>query len=351
MLNVYIHRKIDGLEHLPILSYYFGSVPMEILRAGNQARTLLNKQYFILVDRPEKADYFLIPHSYYHIKDEAYIEEFVSLSTIHHKKILVFSYGDSDEDINIPNSIIFRSSQYRYKIKKNEIIFPAIADDLSADRAFVLRDKSPIPVVGFCGWAEFENTNRRIKEYIKLFILYFKKYLLGNKYALLHTRGIILRRKALFSLKRSGLVETNFVIRDSYSGSEKTRKINAEKSRAEYIENIVNSDFSLAIKGDGNFSIRFYEVLSLGRIPLFVDTDCVLPLEDVIDYSSFIIKTNSGEIPHLGQTVSEFYNRLSVVEFKKMQNHARSIYENYLRVDKYAEYVFLQNPDFLKKYE
>lgn len=48
------------------------------------------------------------------------------------------------------------------------------------------------------------------------------------------------------------------------------------------ITDIQNADFILSVKGDGSFFCRFYEALSLGRIPFFIDTDCILPFENMI---------------------------------------------------------------------
>ena len=39
------------------------------------------------------------------------------------------------------------------------------------------------------------------------------------------------------------------------------------------------------MRGAGNFSYRFYETLMMGRIPIFIDTDCVLPFEELINFS------------------------------------------------------------------
>ena len=340
MLNIYIYKKIDNLPHIPLLDYYFGPTNLGVKRYGDEALKLFNKQFFNLVEKPEEADYFLIPHNFFYIKDQNYINQFIQLSKKYSKKIIIFSYGDSDANINVSNSIIFRTSQYAYKKKPNEIIMPAIADDLLGERGLILRNRSSKPVVGFCGWAEYESLYRRFIENIKL---------LSTKNSGFRKRGLLFRIEAIKYLSKSNLILHNFIIRDSFSGNEKTRKLNLEIARAEYVENITDSDLSLAVKGDGNFSIRFYEILSLGRIPLFVDTNSTLPLEDVVDYDSFILKVDSKNIKEIAKLCREFYDKMSQSEFIEKQQKARGIFETYLRADKYFAYTLTS--EFLKKYE
>lgn len=340
MLNIYIYKKIDNLAHIPLLDYYFGPTNLSVKRYGDEALKLFNKQFFNLVEKPEEADYFLIPHNFFYIKNQDYLDKFISLSREYNKKILIFCYGDSDSDINIPNGIIFRTSQYAYKRKTNEIIMPAIADDLLGGEQITVRNKSLKPVVGFNGWANYESFYRRIIENIKL---------LSKKNSGFRKRGLMFRIEAIKYLSKSNSISQNFIILNSFSGNEKTRKIDPDILRRQYIKNILESDLCLAVKGDGNFSIRFYEILSLGRIPLFVDTDSTLPLEDIVDYKSFIFRVDSKNIKEIAQLCREFYDKMSESEFKEKQQKARLAFENYLRADKYFAYTLTS--EFLKKYE
>lgn len=337
MLNIYIHKKIENMSHLNLLNYHFGKNSFGKDRSGDKAIELLNKQFFNLVDSAKKADYFLIPHNFLDIRDRSYVDFFVNLSKKYNKKVLILSYGDRDDSIDVPNSIIFRTSAYKHSLRPNEIIMPAIADDLS-DESFTFRSKGSKPTVGFCGWAGFESV-----------VAYFKQYIKSLKFLFLSSpkkKGVLFRIQALNILKKSKLLTTNFIIRKSYSGNEKTRIGKFSDLRSEYVKNILDSDFSLVVKGDGNFSIRFYEVLSLGRVPLFVDTDCVLPIEDVIDYNKFILRVDYKNIENIDKIVAEFYSSISENDFISMQRKAREIFDKFLRIDKYFEYILTK--DFLK---
>lgn len=347
MLNIYIYKRIENLAHIPLLDFYFGPTNLGVARPGDTAIKLLNKKFFNLVEDPTTADYFLLPHNYFYIKDKKYINDFELLAQKNNKKILIFSYGDSDADIIMPNSIVFRTSQYLYKIKKNELIMPAIADDLFVGEVSY-RQKGDKALVGFCGWAGYENPKRHMIEKIKSMLILFKAKFI-NKNFFFHDRGIIFRIRAIKYLSQSSLILNNFIIRKTFSGNEKTRKVDPIVAKNEYIQNILNSDISLAVKGDGNFSIRFYEILSLGRIPLFVDTNCRLPLEDVINYDDFMFKIDARNIKNIASIVRDLYNRTSDDHFVEMQKNARLTFEEYLRVDRYFDFVL--STDFLKKYE
>src|SRR3989344_2280747 len=107
----------------------------------------------------------------------------------------------------------------------------------------------------------------------------------------LHARkqGIYWRKSAMRTLARSALVRTNFIVRRSFSGAMSTIELAPEAARAEFVESIKNSDFVLTPKGDGNYSNRFLETLSLGRVPVLIHTAAGLPLEDGIDYSKIMV--------------------------------------------------------------
>ena len=70
---------------------------------------------------------------------------------------------------------------------------------------------------------------------------------------------------------------TNYILRSKYRAGVSREKDPFHPSRLEFVNNILGSDYTVCMRGGGNFSVRFYETLSLGRIPVFIDTDCLLP--------------------------------------------------------------------------
>src|SRR3989344_9142302 len=158
----------------------------------------------------------------------------------------------------------------------------------------------------------------------------------------LHARkqGIYWRKSAMRTLARSALVRTNFIVRRSFSGAMSTIELAPEAARAEFIESIKNSDFVLTPKGDGNYSTRFLETLSLGRIPVLLNTDTVLPLEDVIDYSKIVVRVPMNQVHDTPELIRKFYDALSDSEWQDRQRLAHETFQKYLRQDAFFRYFF-----------
>ena len=103
--------------------------------------------------------------------------------------------------------------------------------------------------------------------------------------------------------------------------------------RLAFVNNILNSDYTLCVRGGGNFSVRFYETLSLGRIPIFVDTDYVLPYDHIIDYRDYVVLVDQSEIPFIAEKVADFHHSMSDAEFVERQLACRQLSLDYLSHD------------------
>ncbi|MDP7247220.1 MAG: exostosin family protein [Candidatus Peribacteraceae bacterium] len=325
---------LPGLPHIPLLYPNLGR-PENEGRMGflNEAFDDLKDPFVEIVQDPTQADIILCPHNFPQIKMKGtYLQKLSDLSQDLNKKVIVFWHGDDTDEVDIPNSIIFRTSQYRHLKLDNEIIMPPYTPDLMKGRELVIRHKAKTPVVGFCGWARYKNHKNRFGTLAKNLLIDFKRLALIRSHLAVHKKGLTFRQKACRALKDTPLIEANFILRKSYSGSPHTIKIAPKEGREEYIQNIIDSDFPLAVKGDGNYSYRFYEALSLGRPPVFIDTDCVLPLEDKINYDEFIIRVSYKDASKIDSIVSSFYEKLDEETFVSMQKKAREAFENYLSV-------------------
>ena len=100
--------------------------------------------------------------------------------------------------------------------------------------------------------------------------------------------------------------------------------------RREYVQNMVDSDYVLCARGGGNFSYRLYETLSCGRIPVFVDTDCVLPLESAIDWKGTCVWVDESDLNEIGSRVAAFHAALTPAEFADRQRACRRLWETHL---------------------
>jgi len=100
--------------------------------------------------------------------------------------------------------------------------------------------------------------------------------------------------------------------------------------RKEFVYNIISSHYCLATRGNGNFSYRLYEIMSLGRIPLFVNTDAVLPYEEFIDYKKYFCWVEEKDLKKIAKIVLDFNNKISNEDFISLQKKIREIYEEWI---------------------
>ncbi|PIR53735.1 hypothetical protein COU75_04450 [Candidatus Peregrinibacteria bacterium CG10_big_fil_rev_8_21_14_0_10_42_8] len=330
---------LPDVPYIPLLYPNLGIQERDSILFLNNAFAGMNTKFVELVSSPEDADYILLPHNYSSLKGrERYIKEQAKLAESLHKKLLVFWHGDSDKPLFLPNAIVFRTSQYGYKQQINEVMMPAYAEDLLHGELRVRPKRNEKPVVGFCGWADYKNTKNRIGTTLKNTAVDALR-LSGNHNIGARKKGITLRMQAIDQLQKSRDIETNFIIRSSYSGNSKTIKTDVEQTRKEYIHNMIDSDYALVVKGDGNYSYRFYEALSLGRIPVLLDTDCLLPLEDVINYDECVLRVDFKNVAQLGRIIAGHYASLLPEDFVTMQRKARYIFETYLSTKSYLRYI------------
>jgi glycosyltransferase involved in cell wall biosynthesis len=329
-IKVYIGKPFDKLPIIEVLS-----APPRLVKDKNifEEKDLFSSSegYVEIVNNPEECEYFLLPHSYNFISNKQdYIKDFEDLANKYNKKIIVFLLGDSNEKIYFKSSIIFRMSQYKTSLNKNEFIMPAYAQDLGGLYGVNYREKNVIPTVGFCGWADVPSPYMNFKYNLKyLFWNISGKFI--NKLGA-RVPGVILREKLIKIIYLNKDINKNIIIRRSYGGSIKTIGIPPVQARKEYVECIKNSDYFLCPRGDGNFSVRFYETLSLGRIPVLIDTDIELPYPDLIDYNSFLIKINMKDINNIDSIILNFHKGIDKERFESIQKKCRQAFDQYLSI-------------------
>ena len=91
-----------------------------------------------------------------------------------------------------------------------------------------------------------------------------------------------------------------------------------------FINTTLNSKFALAPRGYGRSSFRFFEILKLETVPIYIWNDIEwLPYKDEIDYSKFSISINIREIHKLEYILlnitEEQYNNM-IQEYKNIKH-------------------------------
>ncbi len=344
MIKVY-YEIVSGIRLLPVISpnEEAGDSLTEDVPFWRKALAQNKDSKFVeKVYSPKEADYILIPHVFKSVRHNAdYISRLKKLSSDHKKKILIFTFQDNTDPIHFPDAIIFRASAYKSHLLKNEVGLPYLVEDLLDNRELTLRVKPKMPTVGFVGWAGFKSIQQSVKANVKEIMRMIVSLATTLKPLGIKRKGVFIRQEMLKVLSSDGQVKTNFIIRSSYSGHTGTAENDINKLREEYIDNIVSSDITLSPRGEGNASQRFFEVLSLGRIPLLVDTDGLLPLEEIIPYDEFVIKVPYNKRKYAGQYINDFFSHLpDDKSYEDVQRKARFYFEKYLSFNGFYTHIF-----------
>lgn len=337
VLKIFYFPRLVSLKvsRTPLLYPFLGPILKKSIPYITAAFENINydSSYLSLVNDVKTADYILLPNNYWMTKkyDPELIKEYVKQAKSYGKSLLIDAYGDSTDPVDIPNAIVMRTSLYRQRKKPNEIIVPAYTQDLLIDYyngRFVPRIWRSTPVIGFVGWGK---AHWRVNPKIWL-----KSFFVSPK---VDTEGLILRQKMLDSLKNDGNLKTNFIFRENYGGHINTAKGDIAKLRQEFVENIFTTDYTVCVRGAGNYSYRFYETMSLGRIPIVLDTDQVFPLEEEINYKKFCLFIPINNLSKAQETILDFHLGLTPADFQDRQKRVRQIFSRYLRLDSFTKYL------------
>lgn len=190
------------------------------------------------------------------------------------------------------NLLILRTSIRRSQRSKNEWPLPYLWE--GRDETFTPCSHLHHPSIGFCG--------------------------VNNEY-----------RSALISaFSKDSRIKSSFIVRDAFWGGKPHDPMLME----EFWNNMLAHPFALAPRGAGNFSMRFYQALSAGRIPVLLNTDMVLPLEDKIDWHEAIIMEDTPE-----QCVEKVLAVWQNGEVEPRQRRCYEIYHDWLAHGHYLRHL------------
>ena len=291
----------------------------------------------------EDADLALLTYkwNYYVERDlvPAALEE-IERASRHGKKTLVFSGGDPPANLAHPDVLLFESGGYRsaggLAYHSGMPFFLPDYVDLYCAGEFQPRPWSPTPVVGFCGQAgaaPLRSAYRGLRLRYRTW-RYQRGALKWEPPPFETTR---FRYRVLRRFENNEHVRTNFLLREQYHAGDERDKGAHSRQKLEFVNNILSSDYTVCVRGGGNFSIRFYEVLSLGRIPVFIDSDCLLPFHDRLPYRELFPWIEVKDLPRAAQIVAEFHARLGPAGFGECQAACRRLWQEHLTAKGFHE--------------
>lgn len=294
-------------NHSELLIPFFGPIDDGVTSWGRtkfdlwDAWQCLGREAFEMVPLIN-ADFAVLPFDY----ESEYFEHaksFVELAAASGKKTIVIFKGDESEDIALENIIVFRHSTYSIGKPPGVYTLPAWSEDFVArylNFQLPIRKWSEQPVVGFCG--------QKIKEQS-------------------HPRNV-----ALDFLQADRRLQANFRILEGYqAGLTPSSPVEEHlKARLDFVDNMRSCDYAFCSRGAGNYSYRLFEALSMGRIPLFLDTFCVLPFNSIISWKDHLVWVDIYDIQHIGQRLLDFNSSIGQKNFRQMQIENRRLWERYL---------------------
>jgi hypothetical protein len=253
------------------------------------------------------------------------------------KRLVVFCESDSAAPIPLPDAIVFRTSLYGSRRTAREFALPGWTGD-PVEQYFggqlPLRSRGERPVVGFQGYAP-----RRSRSVARDLLIGVRQAIgqdAGEPRALrTRRRHAVARHAALERIASSCEVDAAIVRNPSFAGGSHGKDGSVDwaqmkEARLSFVQHMASSDYALAVRGAGNFSYRFYEALSCGRVPVFVNTDCVLPYENVIDWHGQCIWVDVEALDSIGPVVRGFHDALTDDDFRDRQRAARVCWEQWL---------------------
>ena len=246
------------------------------------------------------------------------------------KKVLSWTGGDFGVKVpHFDNLIVLRQSGYRSKLPAYHQGMPVFIGDpmkrfYNREEIF-LREKQDKPVIGFCGQSK-GNWQKYLVDVARTSWRNTKYYTgLSPEEPQDIYPSTLRRARILDAIERDERLLANFIKREQYRAGANTPE-ERHRTTMEFYDNMVQSDYVVCVRGGGNFSVRLYETLAMGRIPIFVNTDCLLPLSDEIDWRRHVVWVEEEEIAYVRNYILDFHSSISDEQFKFLQSENRKLW-------------------------
>jgi hypothetical protein len=274
----------------------------------------------------EECDYVVLPSDFAEIEafpQDSFFKhkDLIEKSVKHGKKILFFHGSDNNTTFNISEKYgyVFRSSGFLSHHNSNVLGCPTVNLFYNCD---TYQTKLS---VSFCAAM---NTDHLYEVYD------------GKRYNGIRRKVVNqLQEQSYFDFiprKRWGAIS---VPQDDDCGTELddlSLRRSPEENRKEFCENIKNNLYGLCVRGGGNFSFRLGEVFMMKRIPVLIDTDCILPFRNYIPYETntvYVTKENSNNFKDVDSVIRSFHDSHTEEELIKIQEENFKIWVEYFTPD------------------
>lgn len=236
------------------------------------------------------------------------------------KPLLLFLYHDTNEPLPHRYGLVWRTSLLATSRGPQQAALPAFHDDV-IEQATQLGLVGPTPLpwqpapsVGFCGQAmpiQLPWRNRLRQGIITS---------LGLTPS--GPQGYWLRRDAM-----RRCLKVREALRCSFLITHPNDPLPVPEQKRRFLGNLFSSAYILCGSGYGNYSYRFYESLSAGRIPVLIDSDVVLPFEERIPWQELIVRVPADQLQTTPERILAFHRRFTPQSFAAHQQRLRQLWE------------------------
>lgn len=305
----------------------------------------VSEKDYDFVDQLTDADVVILPMAWnYYVATNQLDSAHALIKAAAREQKIVWSWNAGDFGVKIPSYDhvkVFRMGGYVSRAQQGHEGMPVfISDRLSAYQLpnhFEL-DYTKKPIVGFCGQANASVFNAFLEQ-LKIIIKNLRSYVwLSAQEPQAVSSSTRLRAQLLAKLAASNLITDRFILRQQYRAGVKT-KVEKQQTTDEFYQNIAQSAYVLCVRGAGNFSVRFYETLMMGRIPVYVHTDGFLPLSNQIDWRKHVVWVDEQDLHRLDEIVYTFHQRLDADRFKALLVSNRMLWHDLLTLD-FFKHIF-----------
>jgi len=300
----------------------------------------------VIVSDPSQADFFLFPityeilygytkHEYTHFdykpaEIELLKKQFdlmVEMAIQYNKKIILFYYYDPVEKIDVSNAVVFRTSLLKSTRGKNEFAMPAYGNDLrnlktvATNNDFWLQ-KTALPTVGFRGQSAPVKLPVRLQVKRKI-NQWLDSSGIQKQFNLHYNFGYLARRDAIVACLKNKKIKTDITL------TSLEQSWDPVNGKLPFVNNIFNNQYNICVSGHGNYSFRLYEIMSAGRIPVFINTDCVLPFEEFVNWKKQVVWIEEKDANKADQHIADFHQSIHTNDFLQLQKSNRQLWEQY----------------------
>lgn len=301
--NVTKEHDLTGVtELLPIVPYVSYDVYSKIISAGGPWNEGMYSKLRCTTPTHERtnlvnADLAILPFKYN--PSDKRVWDLYNLCKEFNTPMVAFYNDDNSGPLKLPsNCTLYRSAIDKSRITTQERVFPVMVPD-----------QKP-------GWLHLDDE-----------IWDYKITFCG------HIEGHYRQTAVSWAEDNWGDDLCRFIIRPGF-WAPGMAKMDARK---EYIDNMLSGAFTLCMRGGGNFSYRFYEALSFGRIPVLIDTDTILPFENEIPWHEYIIRLDLKDIRN-GEYDAKKFGSIERNLFSPRKN--RELWEEWFSPEGYLTKIF-----------